>query len=527
MVILGKLDTGDGPQVEAGRGERGGKVAGEEDIPHSRDRDVRLLRLLGAMPFLDRIELSQVAGDANQRVYEEIADLTELGVVAGVSHGSPLLPPARRYYLTRKGVEWLADINGVSEEEALRRYPVSRRWQRLFLERLDAVGVIYRVAASVAIVAGGLAGMEWYRSRALDAVVHLPGDRTLGIVRQGATSDRTGFSKRAWRLGEERGPRTVLVLAPDTVRLRHTRRLMSQFGGLAFVALEEDAARADPEDRIWRTPSGGSWLGLPEVLKRGVWQGRTQPEPPLVELRYPDTVEMPETGLWGPDYLLPALLKPGEKRVLDLLADWPWITAAELEGLLGVSKMRVSQLLSRLVEGRLVERRLAGRRRHLGLSDWGLATLARRDRTAVGRLRRQWSVEMSGGGDDAEWWRRVWGRRSRLLARNLEHTEAVHRFLARTSRQGKGEGYRVVQYDPPHRASRHFRHLGKLRSPSTPMPSGCCAGRRKGKRRTCPSSWSGSGGRLGPGPWRRAWRRTCATIRPSVRWTITGRGRWC
>ncbi|MDE2778826.1 MAG: helix-turn-helix domain-containing protein [Chloroflexota bacterium] len=464
LVILGKLDTGDGPQVEAGRGERGGKVAGEEDIPHSRDRDVRLLRLLGAMPFLDRIELSQVAGDANQRVYEEIADLTELGVVAGVSHGSPLLPPARRYYLTRKGVEWLADINGVSEEEALRRYPVSRRWQRLFLERLDAVGVIYRVAASVAIVAGGLAGMEWYRSRALDAVVHLPGDRTLGIVRQGATSDRTGFSKRAWRLGEERGPRTVLVLAPDTVRLRHTRRLMSQFGGLAFVALEEDAARADPEDRIWRTPSGGSWLGLPDVLKRGVWQGRTQPEPPLVELRYPDTVEMPETGLWGPDYLLPALLKPGEKRVLDLLADWPWITAAELEGLLGVSKMRVSQLLSRLVEGRLVERKLAGRRRHLGLSDWGLATLARRDRTAVGRLRRQWSVEMSGGGDDAEWWRRVWGRRSRLLARNLEHTEAVHRFLARMSRQGKGEGYRVVQYDPPHRASRHFRHLGTLRS---------------------------------------------------------------
>ncbi len=168
--------------------------------------------------------------------------------------------------------------------------------------------------------------------------------------------------------------------------------------------------------------------------------------------------------MWGPDYLLPALLKPGEKRVLDLLADWPWITAAELEGLLGVSKMRVSQLLSRLVEGRLVERKLAGRRRHLGLSDWGLATLARRDRTAVGRLRRQWSVEMSGGGDDAEWWRRVWGRRSRLLARNLEHTEAVHRFLARMSRQGKGEGYRVVQYDPPHRASRHFRHLGTLRS---------------------------------------------------------------
>ena len=462
-IIPGKLDTGDRPQVEAGRGERGGEVAGEDAIPSSRDRDVRLLRLLGTMPFLDRVELSQVAGEANQRVYEEIADLEELGVVAGVSHGSPLLPPTRRYCLTRKGVEWLADVNGVSEGEALRRYPVSRRWQRLLLERLDAVGVIYRVAASLAIAAGGLAGMEWYRSRALDAAVHLPGDRTLGIVRQGATAERTGFSKRAWRLGEEGGPWTVLVLAPDAVRVRHTRRLMSQFGGLAFVALEEDAARADPQDRVWRTPSGGSWLGLSEVLKRGVWRGGTLPEPPLVETRCPERIELPESGLWGPDHLLPALLKPGEKRVLDLLADWPWITAAELEGLLGVSKMRVSQLLSRLVEGRLVERKSVGRRRHLGLSDWGLATLARRDRTSVGRLRRQWSVAMTEG-DDAEWWRRVWGRRSRLLARNLEHTEAVHRFLARLSRQARDEGYRVAQYDPPHRASRHFRHLGKLRS---------------------------------------------------------------
>lgn len=334
-VIMGKLDTGDGPQVEAGHGERGGEVAREDDIPGSRDRDVRLLRLLGTMPLLDRVELSQVARDANQRVYEEIADLEELGVVAGVGHGSPLLPPTRRYHLTRKGVEWLADINGVSEGEALRRYPVSRRWQRLLLERLDAVGVIYRVAASVAIAAGGLSGMEWYRSRTLDAAVHLPGDRSLGIVRQGATSERTGFSKRAWCLGEEGGPWTVLVLAPDAVRVRHTLRLMSRFGGTVFVALEEDAARADPEDRIWRTPSGGSWLGLADVLKRGVWQGGSTREPPLMELRYPEPVETLEAGLWGPDYLLSAMLKPGEKRVLDLLADWPWITAAELEGLLG------------------------------------------------------------------------------------------------------------------------------------------------------------------------------------------------
>lgn len=392
------------------------------------------MRLLGAMPFLDRIELSQVAGEANQRVYEEIADLEELGVVAWVKHGSSLLAPTRRYHLTRKGVEWLA--------------------------------------ANVAIAAGGLAGMDWYRSRALDAALRLPGDRTVGILRQGATTERTGFSKRTWRLREEGGPQTVLTLAPDEVRARHTRRLMAEFPGLALVALESDTVQAAPEDPIWLAPPGAAWLGLPDVLKRGVWRGGTPVEPPLAEIRYPEGIEVPETGLWGPDHLLPAMLRPGEA------GDGPAGRLAldhgrGVAGSAGVSKMRVSQLLARLVDGRLVERIVVGRRRRLGLSDWGLAALARRDRTSVGRMRRQWSVAATDDADDAgdagdagepEWWRGVSGGRSRLLARNMEHTDAVHRFLARLSSQAGQRGYRALQYDPPHRAPRHFRHRDRLRS---------------------------------------------------------------
>ena len=55
-------------------------------------------------------------------------------------------------------------------------------------------------------------------------------------------------------------------------------------------------------------------------------------------------------------------------------------------------------------------------------------------------------------------------RRSRLLARNMEHTAAVHRSLGEFARQARSERYRIVQFDPPHRASRHFRYRGKLRS---------------------------------------------------------------
>ena len=128
-----------------------------------------------------------------------------------------------------------------------------------------------------------------------------------------------------------------------------------------------------------------------------------------------------------------------------------------------MSRMRVSQLLDRLVEGKLVSRATLGNRNHLVLTDWGLAVLARRDRTAVGRLRKQWSAEPSKSGDSLSW-RNIAGRRSGQLARNMEHTEAVHWFISHVAIQAREQGFRVVQLDPPHRASRHFWHQGKLRS---------------------------------------------------------------
>ena len=58
----------------------------------------------------------------------------------------------------------------------------------------------------------------------------------------------------------------------------------------------------------------------------------------------------------------------------------------------------------------------------------------------------------------------VSGRRSRQLLRDLEHTAAVHRFIAALARQAHNLGWDVEQLDPPHRASRYFRHYGGPRS---------------------------------------------------------------
>ena len=43
----------------------------------------------------------------------------------------------------------------------LERYPVSAPWQRILLGRLDAVGAVHRLAASIADVAVPV-GLRWY-----------------------------------------------------------------------------------------------------------------------------------------------------------------------------------------------------------------------------------------------------------------------------------------------------------------------------------------------------------------------------
>ena len=130
--------------------------------------------------------------------------------------------------------------------------------------------------------------------------------------------------------------------------------------------------------------------------------------------------------------------------------------------LLGVSEPRISRLMTPLQGFGLATRSPAATGR-LALSDRGLAFLSRRDRASVSVARRRWSVNPI---DDAKPmdWRNLTGGRSRQLLRNTEHTAAVHGFLAALARQARALGWETAQLDPPHRASRHFRHAGALRS---------------------------------------------------------------
>ena len=424
--------------------------------------ETELLGRLAAMPFLDRLEMVAVSGQSRGAVYEAVRKLESGGLIASVPHAAQLIPPTRRYCLTAAGLHRLAREEVMTVDELLARCPVSEQGRRVLMERLDAAAVVYRLASALSNVAFPIR-FRWYRAMPMDAALTLPDGRTVAIVRQGLTADRTPFSKRLWRLRETFRPSAVLLLMPDEVRLRHARRLMAGAPSIAFLALEREAASAGANAPIWRPPSGPALLDLRTALsyarRCGAWP--VEKPPSKVFLPGEITFEGPEHEF--PGWMLPALLKPAEKRALDLLSDWPWIAPAHLGELFGVKRSMLSRILVRLQGlGLAVDLHVEGGRR-LALADRGLAMLARRDRSSVGAARKRWSVTPTEAKATLDW-RNVSGRRSRQLLRNVEHTEAVHWFVAVLERQAHSRSREIVQLDPPSRASRYFRHDGRLRS---------------------------------------------------------------
>ncbi len=431
----------------------------------AREQEILVLRTLAAMPFLDWLELAAVSGLAESTARRVLDRLMAQGLVGFLRHASPLTAATRRWQLTSPGLERLAAAEGMDIARLLRARPLSAHWQRLLLARLDAVAVVHRLVAAVAAVEGDFR-FRWYRAHPLDAAIALAGGRTVGVIRQGATADRTAFADRVNWLVNSRDtlPRGLLALFPDETRLRQSRRLLARYPGPVYLAQEQDAARSVADDVIWRTPSVSTPLSLEEALSNLRPGGGLPTEPPLERTARPAGIDTDIPGEDVPNHLLPLLLKPADKRMLDCLSDWPWATVDDLCAFLDLSDSRVWRVAARLEDLGLVARTVLGGQRRLALGERGLSVLARRDRASVSTALRRWSVQ-DPDGEPAKDWREVPGVRSRPLARAVEHTDGVHRFLGNLLRQAKQtSGCRALQVSPPHHSTRYFRHRGHLRS---------------------------------------------------------------
>ena len=474
-----------------------------------------LFRRLAAMPFLDRLEMAALSGWSQSAVYEAARQLEDAGLIASVPHGTELVAPTRRFHLTADGLRRLAQEEDLTPDRLLRSYPLAARWRRVLLERLDAVAVVYRLASAVANIHHPIR-FRWYRAMSMDAAIILPDGRTIGIVRQGHVTDRTGFSKRIGRLRDGPQPGGILLVLPDETRLRYARGILRRASTPTVLALEREAAAAATDDAVWRLSSVNAAVSLRDAIDRIERRGSLPAERPLARVSMPEDIDDRGSGRGVPEHMLPALLKPAEKRALDLLSDWPWLALGDLAGLLGVTNQRASQLTTAL-EGFGLAARVSTAGRRLVLTDAGLTLLARRDRAAVGGAKKRWSAAPPDSGAAADW-RSVSGRRSRQLLRDMQHTAAVHGFVAALSRQAASwAGRSTSSTRPEGRPATSATSAGGARC--TPTPSGCSgAGRPHG-----PSSWSGSGGRCGRSPWRRDSLHTCATTRPTGPSTTTAR----
>jgi len=418
-----------------------------------------LLSHLAATPLLDRVELAALSGRSPSAVYEGAGALADVGLVATVPHASELVPSARRLHLTSGGVEHLAGMDGMSVEALLRDQPASDEWLRALMRRLDAVAVIYRLASALSEIAFPIR-FRWYRSAPADAAAALPDGGTLAIVRIGRSVERTALGHRLRRLREGAGYSAALLLAPDEFRLRHARRLATGMPFVCFSALERHAVAASVEAPIWRPPSGGAAVSLTTALKSVQRAGSWTREP----TRQRRTAPRPFNARIGAqDWLLPSQLKPVQKRTLDLIADWPWLTPHHLEQMLGVGRRRVSQLSGQLQRSGLVASvKIAGRGR-LALTDRALTMIANRDRASPALARKRWSASPLDAESPSDW-RDVSGTRTRQLLRHIDHTEAVHGFAAGLAAQTRLGDLTLAQIEPPQRASRYFRYRDRLHS---------------------------------------------------------------
>ena len=420
-----------------------------------------ILRLLSEMPFLGRPELATFLPMSASGVYRAVERLEDAGLVASLPHTIESQPHTERFHLTAAGIREAARLQDKGVDEFLRTRPVTSQWQRLLLGRLDAAASLYALAERMHLASPGMR-LRIYRAAALDAAAILPDGRVIGIMRWGLMADRTAFTKRMERFHNSPAPGGLMLLVPDDIHLRYASRLLSRQRIPAFVAVEGTFISADDFGPVWYISGTDTLLDVEAVISRVPSKGRLLTEPPLSRVTMPDDVSAATDLGKASAHLLPATLHSADKRVLDMIADWPCIRIENLSHLIDLNPTSLSHILGRLREGRLLNRFYVNDIR-LALSDRGLGLLARRDRASVGMARRRWSISETGE-ELSHFWHEVPGRRARQLLRHVGHTDAVHSYLASMVVSAREQGWDVVQIDPPHRASRYFMYQGGQRS---------------------------------------------------------------
>ena len=450
-----------------------------------RGQEDALLQLCAA-PLTTVSELARFNRAPATTLRGRLERLAELGLVDSVSHSLGALgpKPQRRYFPTGKGIHTAAALEW-GTKTFLEDHPVSRQWFRLLTERLDAVAVLYHVAAMIADAdpEDEPVRVDHYRQGPYDLLITLSKGRSVSILRQGPTLPSAHLRYRLRTIENlpvsQRPAVTLVITGSDQA----TRRAVRTLGHTVehetlFVATEGEQLAGDHRAVAWQQCGHGMgiqvkiapYLSLENIVASTGWlvdkyasvrrdktpPARRQPEPDPYSL-YPTHLRaaMPEP----PEQVKGSLavqLTRAEKDTLDLLAAWPLCTTGQLAGLMGgVTRRRANQVLRSLAGRSLVN---SENQRHV-LRDEGLRYLARRDRSAVRMALGRWS---------ARWRRRRRGKAPvyagtalRSLDSQMSHQDAINTLAAALSAEvARSRDHYLLELLPTSRSSIGYRYQG-------------------------------------------------------------------
>ncbi len=445
------------------------------------------LLLLCAAPMATVDELSRFGRVPASTLRERLRRLVKMGMADSVSHSLAILGPHPhlRYFPTEKGIEAGAMVE-YGTKTFLRDYPVSRQWFRLLADRLDAVVMLYRVAATVADAdsQGKPVRVDHYRQGPYDMLITLSGGRSVGLLRQGATLPSANLRYRLRtleNLSHGQRPMATLVLAfSDQANRRAVRTLGDpQHHRGTFVATEEELLAGDHRGVVWQQCGSGTEQALPVKVAPGVSLKTIIAQTDRLAERFDDLRQRHNPGAEreprpDPETLYPSRLRAAmpepseqmesslavrltgaEKNALDLLAAWPLCTTDQMAGLMGgVTRRRINQVLNSLASHSLVQ---ADGQRHV-LTDDGLRCLARRDRAAIGPVLGRWSARKRRRRNAA--YPVYAGTALRAIASQMEHHDAITGFAAMLTAEAarsNNHDYEVFDLMPTSRSSVGYR----------------------------------------------------------------------
>ena len=439
--------------------------------PISQNGDEAVTRALGRMPFLERRELASVSSVPERTALNALHRLEKGGLVDPVKHSLHERSRMQRWYLTPKGIEKFAELEELTPDEALRRFPLSAEWRRWLLRRMETVATCYRIALDASLPYDGLLRWRWERSGPLDAFMTLPDGRTLGIARFGPALPRRSMYSRLGSMMEMHRRNVlfaVLLVVPGPIEAHgFLERMKGELLDLS-LAVESEVRHLRPGDSLWRSHTYRPDTAFPiEGVIKGVVR-----RPPIPAAAPPRRATIPG-GLVGEGEkeldLVSCNLGQPAGRMVDALADWPLMRLTGLAEFLGISLERAKDGRAQLTRSGLAVGLRFGRtaaersdnESRLALSIDGLRHLAWRDRTRLSDLTASWGIQPSQSGDAALHLSnyRVRGSKLRVLARELKHTDGVHRFIsALASSCRRADQWELLEVLPPHRWERWFHY---------------------------------------------------------------------